>query len=121
MAKRKNIWVIEKNNNGKVGLYGHFYVRAETRDVLYMARKKDRSTGIHHKTNSISIDLKTLNEARDRGVKAIVIRFTKSQDRFITDISRFFEEGVMNFDDGDKGMQIRLHVSKFIERKSDKL
>jgi hypothetical protein len=118
---KKNIWVIEQVNKGTVGLYGHYYIRKETGDILYMARKKDRSSGIHHQTNSISVDLKTLNEAKARGVKAIVIAFTKSKDKFITNISQFFEEGVVNFDLGDNAQQIRLSVPKFIERKSVKL
>jgi len=121
MAKRKNIWIIDKENKGKVGTYGHFLVNTETGARLYRAIKKNRSTGIHHKTRTISVDLKTLKEAKDMGVKAVVISFTQSKDLFAVNIDTFFTEGVENFDDGDKAPQIRLGIEKFVDRRSDKL
>jgi hypothetical protein len=120
-TKKKNIWLLVENNYGTVGLYGHYLQNVITGEVMYKAIKKNRRTGIHQLTNTISVDLKTLEEARAIGVRAIAVSFTQSKDKFITNISDFFEKGIKNFDKGDRAMQVRLSVLSFIERKSDEL
>lgn len=122
MAKKKKTWIEESINKGTVGVYGFYYINIHTHEMIYVALKKDRSSGIHHKSNSISIDLKTLNEIQERNIKKIVVKFRKSKDRFVARVSDFLsEKATPNYDSGDKGIQIRLPLSCFVERKSDKL
>lgn len=122
MARKKKIWVPENVVKGKSGTYGRYYINTKTAELIYQAEKKDRRFGIFHATDSLAIDVKTLNEAKDRGVKIIIVKIRSTGDRYATTLERFNSDAaVMNFDKRGGSLQRYLPLSNFVERRSDKL
>lgn len=122
MAKKKKIWIPEQIVTGKSGRYGRYYKNSVTGDLLYQAEKKDRRTGIFHETDSLAIDVKTLNEAKARGVEIIIVKIRSTGDKYATTLARFESEAaVMNYDKRGGSLQRYLPISMFVEKRSEKL
>lgn len=122
MAKKKRIWVPETVHRGKSGVYGRFFRNVNTDELIYVAHKKDRRTGIFHETNSLAIDVKTLDEAKARGVKFIVVEIKSTGDRYATTLEKFVSKAaVLNYEKRGGALQRYLPLTEFVERKSCKL
>jgi hypothetical protein len=120
--KKKKIWIPDKVYTGKNGRYGRYYRHVDTGELLYMAEKKDRRTGIFHETNSLAIDVATLNEAKEKGVKFIVVKIKSTGDKYATTLETFVSDAaVMNYDRRGGSLQRYLPIEKFVEKRSEKL
>ncbi|MGZ8172966.1 MAG: hypothetical protein ACXWT0_03825 [Methylobacter sp.] len=122
MAKKKKIWLPENIHRGKSGRYGQYYQHKDTKELIYVAEKKDRRTGVFHETNSLAIDIETLKEVEKRGVRFIVVKIRSTGDKYATRLATFNSEAaVLNYDKRGGSLQRYLPIAKFVERKSTKL
>ena len=122
MARKKRIWIPENIHRGKSGRYGQYFKHKDTGELIYIAEKKDRRSGIFHETNSLAIDIKTLDEIKDRGVTKIVVRIKSTGDLYATRLEIFNSDAaVLNYDKRGGSLQRYLPLSKFIEKRSEKL
>jgi hypothetical protein len=88
MAKKK-IWLPENIIKNKPGTCGRYYINAQTSELIYQEEKRDRRFGVSHATDSLAIDVKTLNEAETRGVKIVIVKIRSTGDRYATTLARF--------------------------------
>ena len=117
LKTKKKIWIRESTEKGKNGTYGYFWIHRDTDELIYIAEKKNMATGVFHKDNSLAIDEKTLELAKSRGVKRVVVHINSNNNRYAASLESFFSEAAnRDYDSVGGAYQMYLPIKKFVQK-----